>query len=171
MIIWNALHLCLHGELLIKRGDVIGLRLLRNALGELREAQFRMRYSAYLGTLAHCLGANGQITEASDAIEEALDWSKRNVERWCMAELLRVKGELFRLEGSAAAAESHYMQALEWARRQGALSWELRAATGLSQLWHQHGKTAEAAKLLSSVYSRLTQGFEPSDLRAARALI
>jgi hypothetical protein len=45
--------------------------------------------------------------------------------------LLRIKGDLARLEEAAEAiriAEDHYLQALEWARRQEALSWEPRAA-------------------------------------------
>ena len=43
-------------------------------------------------------------------------------------QLLRIKGGLFHLEGSAAAiekAEDHYLQALEWPRQQKALSSEL----------------------------------------------
>jgi hypothetical protein len=35
---------------------------------------------------------------------------------------------------AAAAAEGHFRQALDRARRQGALSWELRAATSLARL-------------------------------------
>ena len=33
------------------------------------------------------------------------------------------------------------------------------------------GKTAEADQLLSSVYNRLTEGFETADSKTARALI
>ena len=91
-----------------------------------------------------------------------------------MAELLRIKGEICRLGESADAAREaggYFRQALDWARRQGALSWELRAATSLAKLWHHNDKTADADKLLSSVYDRFTEGFETSDLKAARALI
>ena len=170
LIVWNAIGRCLQGMLLVKRGDVAGLPLLRNALGELREAGYRLRYSAYLGTLAHGLGVAGQVAEAHMAIEEALEWSERSEERWFIAELLRIKGELSQLTGSVAA-EDHYLQALEWARRQKALSWELRAATSLAQLWHQQSRSEEAAELLSSVYSRFNEGFGTNDLKTARALI
>jgi predicted ATPase len=174
LTVWNAVGRCLKGTLLVKRGDVTGLPLLRSALNGLSEARFALRYPAYLGTLAQALAAAGQVAEAHTAVDEALERSERSEERWCTAELLRIKGELFRLEGSAAAlraAENHYRQALEWARRQEALSWELRAATSLAQLWHQHGRTEDADELLSSVYSRFTEGFETSDLKTARALI
>ena len=83
------------------------------------------------------------------AIDESLGRCDRGEVRWCLPELLRIKGELLRLDGSAdaiAAAEEHYKQALEWARRQEALSWELRAATSLAELWHGRGETADAER-------------------------
>jgi predicted ATPase/DNA-binding winged helix-turn-helix (wHTH) protein len=174
LTVWNALGLCLQGTLLVKQGDMSGLPLLRSALDDLREMRFGLRYSAYLGTLAQGLGAAGRMKEARAAIGEALDWSERSEERWYLAELLRINGELFLLEGSASAAqtaEDQYLQALEWARRQQALSWELRAATSLAQLWHQQGRTAGADELLSSVYARFSEGFETVDLKSACALI
>ena len=54
---------------------------------------------------------------------------------------------------------------------QGALSWELRTATSLAKLWHQDRKTSEANDLLSAVYQRFDEGFDTSDLMAARALM
>jgi predicted ATPase len=174
LTMWNALGLCLRDLLLVKKGDVTGLPLLRSALDELRDMRFHLRYAAYLGMLAHGLGDAGQMAEAHATIEDSLEWSKRSEERWYMPELLRIKGELSRLEGSAMAvrtAEGHYREALDWASRQDALSWELRAATSLAQLWDQQGRAREADQLLSSVYRRFNEGFETSDLMTARALI
>jgi predicted ATPase len=71
----------------------------------------------------------------------------------------------------AAAAEDHYQQALGWARRQGALSWELRAATSLARLLRDQNRSTEAIGLLVPVYNRFTEGFETADLKAAKALI
>jgi predicted ATPase len=88
--------------------------------------------------------------------------------------LLRVKGELLLLQGGssvAAAAEDHFRQALDWVRRQGALSWELRAATSLAQLMRDQRRPADAMALLQLVYDRFTEGFDTSDLQAAKALI
>jgi predicted ATPase/DNA-binding winged helix-turn-helix (wHTH) protein len=174
LTMWNALGLCLRGLLLVKQGDTTGLPLLRSALDELRDMRFHLRYAAYLGMLADGLGAAGQIAQARATIEEALEWSKRSEELWYMPELLRIKGELSRSEGTAVAvrtAEGHYREALDWASRQDALSWELRAATNLAQLWDQHGRPREADQLLSSVYRRFNEGFETSDLKTARTLI
>jgi predicted ATPase/DNA-binding winged helix-turn-helix (wHTH) protein len=170
----NAQGRCLKGALLLARGDIAGLALLRSALESLREARFALHYTIYLSTLAQGLGVAGQMAKAHMAIDEALERAESNEEHWCMAELLRIKGDLFRLDGSAGAdgmAEDYLLQALDWARRQEALSWELRAALSLAKLWHQDGKTAEADEVLSAVYNRFTEGFETPDLRSASAML
>lgn len=171
---WNAVIRCLHGRLLLAQGDFTGLAILRTALDWLREARFAVLYTISLGALAEGLGAAGQFAEANIAIDEALERTECNDERWCMAELLRIKGELVRADGSAAAdrkAEDLFQQALDWARRQSALSWELRAAMSLGKLWNQNGKSAEAETLLSAVYGRFTEGFETIDLKTALGLL
>jgi len=171
---WSAVGRCWKGALLLAQGDRAGLAVLRTALDGLRGARVAVLYTMSLGTLAHGLGAAGQFVEAHQAIDEALERTERNEERWCMAELLRIKGEILRLDGSAdadQAAEDCFQQSLDWARRQEALSWELRAATSLAKLWRQNGKRAEANELLSYVYNRFTEGFDTVDLRTARALI
>jgi len=72
---------------------------------------------------------------------------------------------------AAAAAEDHFREALDWARRQGALSWELRAATSLARMWRNQGRSKEARELLAPVYDRFTEGFETADLKATKALL
>ena len=75
------------------------------------------------------------------------------------------------IPGAGAAAEDHFRQALDWARRQGALSWELRAATSLARLRRDQGLSADATVLLQPVYGRFTEGFDTADLKAAKALL
>ena len=114
------------------------------------------------------------MTEGLAAIEEASERSERTEERWSMAELLRVKGELLLLQGAsnaAAAAEEQFLAALDWARRQELLSWELRGATSLARLWHRQRRTSQARKLLASVYGRFSEGFGTADLIAAKAVL
>ena len=68
-------------------------------------------------------------------------------------------------------AEQHFRQALDWARRQGALSWVLRAATSLARLLRSRGRVDEARDLLAPIYKRFTEGFGTADLREAKRLI
>src|SRR4029077_1315102 len=86
---------CLNGVLLIKRGEGgAGLPLLRDALEELRETGFVPHHPALLGTLAQGLAGRGEIAQGLATIDEALARSERDEEYWCIAELLRIKGEL-----------------------------------------------------------------------------
>ena len=114
------------------------------------------------------------MTEGLSTIDEALTRSESNEERWCIAELLRIKGELSLRESApqaATAAEEHFLRSLDWARRQGALSWELRTSTSLARLQQDQGRIAEARSLLQPVYDRFSEGFETADLKTAKALL
>ena len=173
--IWPSRGHRFRGTLLIRNGDFdTGLPLLRTALEQAPEASFQPRFTWFLGELAEGLGRAGQIAQGLEVIDEALARSERNEDRWCIAELLRIKGELLLLQGgsgTAAATEHHYHQALGWARRQGALSWELRAATSLARLLRDQNRSSEAIALLAPIYGRFSEGFETADLKAAKALI
>lgn len=162
---------CLRGMLLIAKGDQAGMHFLQRGIDRLTEVRFRLRYPFSLSILALGLHAAGQTRAACTAIEQALEWCERSDERWCMAEVLRIHGCFLEADGAVAAAESRYRQSLDWARRQGALSWELRTATSLAQLWQRQGRAREAEQILSSVYDRFTEGFDTADLGRARALL
>jgi predicted ATPase/DNA-binding winged helix-turn-helix (wHTH) protein len=170
---WRAWGLSHQGVLVIQRGDLgIGLRLLHAGFAEPGAAGAVPRLFTFL--MAEALGRAGQIADGLAAIEEAIVRSEASEERWATAELLRIKGELFLLQGTpgaAAAAEGQFRQALDWARRQGALSWELRTASSLARLWRDQHRVKEARALLESVYGRFTEGFATADLREAKSLL
>jgi predicted ATPase len=172
---WHAFGLGHQGVLVIKRGDLnTGWQLLRAGLDEFGETRFLFDCVGFQGTLARALGDADQGAEGLAVIEEALAWTERTEERWRIAEFLSLKGELLLLQdspGAAAAAEDHFRQALDWARRQGALSWELRAATSLARLLRDQSRAADALALLQPIYDRFTEGFDTADLKAANALL
>ena len=172
---WAASGRSNRGMLLIKRGDLdAGLRLLRAGDFELGEGSVAWRSITFCTETGKALGRTGQIGDRLIMVEATIDHCERTEERWIFAELLRVKGELLLLQGgssAAATAEDHFRQALDWARRQGALSWELRAATSLAQLLRDQSRSADAMALLQPVYDRFTEGFDTVDLQAAKALI
>ncbi len=172
---WNLGGRCFGGVLLVKRGDIgAGLELLRTAFARVPENAFIMLLFPFLPEIADGLGRDGKAAEGLSIIDEALGRSERFEERWCVAELLRIKGELILREGApqaATAAEEHFLHSLDWARRQGALSWELRTSTSLARLQHQQGRTQKARELLRPVYDRFTEGFQANDLMAAKGLL
>jgi len=161
------------GELSAARGNfVVGVRLLRACLDGLREARFQTFYAVFLGGLAKSLAATGNVEEGLTTIDKALGGAERNGEAWYMPELLRIKGEvLLQREPNAIYAEDQFLRSLAWARRQGALSWELRSATSLARLWCDQARTTEAHELLAPVYHRFTEGFDTVDVKAAKALV
>jgi len=119
-------------------------------------------------------GHAGLIADRFPAFEEAIVRSERTEERWLIAELLRVKGEILlsrRAPTAAAEAEGHFREALNLARQQGALSWEMRSATSLARLWRDQDQVPEARSLVASTYARFSEGFDTADLRAAKSLI
>jgi predicted ATPase/DNA-binding winged helix-turn-helix (wHTH) protein len=175
LAVWHAYGRCFEAIILIRRGGFEpGLTRLRGAGNELRQAGFTQYYTPYLAALGEGLGGAGQIAAGLAAIDEGLARAERAEERWCLPELMRIKGELILSEngtGAAIAAEGQFLQALDWARRQQALSWELRTTASLARLWRDQSRVAEARELLTRVYGRFTEGFAAADLREAKALL
>jgi predicted ATPase len=75
------------------------------------------------------------------------------------------------LPGAAQSAEPLLRQALDTARKQGALSWELRAATSLARSLLFQARPADAIACLRPTYDRFTEGFGTVDLIAAKQLL
>ena len=172
---WSAYGRCFEGRLMTREGRLNnGLSRMRGAGADMRRAGFLQYYTPYLGSLAEALGADGQIVPGLAAIGEAIERAESTDEHWCLAELLRIKAELLLMQGApgaAATAEDHFRQALDWARRQGALSWQLRAATSLAHLLRDRDRIGEARDLLAPIYERFTEGFGTADLQAGKKLL
>jgi predicted ATPase len=93
---------------------------------------------------------------------------------WNAAEILRVTGEQVRNDRGSeavASAEAAYLRSLDIARRQAALSWELRTATSLACLWRDQHRAQEARDLLADVHGRFTEGFQTADYARGGALL
>jgi predicted ATPase len=145
----------------------------------------------FLALLAEACGKEGQAEEGLAVLTEALDAVDKSGERFCEAELYRLRGELTlaqsnvqRLGSSVldtqhpkpstqaqAEAEACFLKAIDIARQQQAKSWELRATTSLARLWQKQGKQREARSILSEIYNWFTEGFDTKDLQEAKELI
>jgi predicted ATPase len=162
------------GQLFAKRGDLAAAeRLLRSCLESLRHSRSEMLFTAFLTDLAEVLAKAGRGDESLAAATEALQRTERNNAFWWMPEALRIKGEiLMQSNPSDREAIEHCLGgSLACARRQDALSWELRAATSLARLLADQGRPADATALLQPVYDKFTEGLDTADPRRARALL
>ena len=175
LVYWNAWGRSFEAELAARRGDAIsGLQLLHAGFAELGDLAVAPRFIPPQGVLAEAFRRAGLAAEGLAAIDAALAWCERTEGRMSVAALLAIKGELVLLQGEAeaeTAAEDHFRQSLDWARRQGAMSWELRAALSLARLRVRQGRADNARDILAPVYDRFTEGFETADLRAAKAVL
>jgi predicted ATPase/DNA-binding winged helix-turn-helix (wHTH) protein len=174
--VWHTYGICFRGMLMIKHGDTRqGVQLLRSGVDELRGVNFTQYQTAFLLNLAEGYAQTGQVLEAMTAIDEGLERSERFDERWCLPELLRIKGEIELLSANgnanAAPAEANFIQSLDWAQRQGALSWELRTSTSLARLRHAQGSAVQARAVLAPVLERFAEGLETADVVAAREFL
>jgi predicted ATPase len=148
--------------------------LLRRAIETLEAGRHLLIQSTFYSVLAEGLASIGRFTEALTAIDAAIAETTRNRgQSFDVPELLRIKGHLLaaKPEPDDDGAERHLAQALEHARRQNALGWELRAAITTSRLWARRGRANEARTLLETTYGRFSQGFETKDLVEARRLL
>ena len=172
MPLWSEFGVSFQRQIVLKGRDVdTGSRPLNAAFDEIVQPNASFRLFTGLTELAEALAHAGRIAEALALVEAGIEQSERG---WLTPELLRLKGELFLLQNSSAVAqttEDLFRQAQDGARRQGTLSWELRAATSLARLLHQQGRPADGIACLGPVYDRFTEGFGAADLIAAKQLL
>jgi tetratricopeptide (TPR) repeat protein len=173
--LWHAWGACFGAMLLIARGNNDeGLETLQKTLDELPEGAFFEHYAGIRAVLAETFGRVGAISKGHATIDDALRRSDCDEERWYVAEFLRIKGELLRLEDTPSAmreAEQQFRRSIDCARQQEALSWELRTSTSLARLYQTQGQVIEARDTLAPAYRRFKEGFQTADLRVAKALL
>jgi predicted ATPase/DNA-binding winged helix-turn-helix (wHTH) protein len=173
--LWHAWGACFEATLVIARGNIDeGLETLHRILDELPPGAFFAHNAGIRATLGEALGRVGALSSGHAVVDDALIRAHRDDEGWYMAELLRIKGELLRLENTATAmteAGEQFRLSLDCAGQQEALSWELRTSISLARLRLTQGRAIEVRALLEPVYSRFTEGFHTADLKAAKALL
>jgi predicted ATPase len=106
--------------------------------------------------------------------DDLLQRADTGIAGWSTAEILRARAEELLTEDcpvQIAAAEAVLIRALNVAKHQGALAWELRSATSLAQIWQRQGRHRQALTLLTPIYNRFTEGFATPDLRKVRQLL
>jgi predicted ATPase len=148
-----------------------GITLIREGLSIRQSIGARCHHSGILGALAESQIASAQMAEGMATLTEALAMVVETGEHHWEAELWRVRSQLLLGLGDEQRAETSLQTAIEISRRQGARSWELRAATSLARLWLAQGRVDEASYLLAGIYGWFTEGFDTPDLVEARALL
>jgi class 3 adenylate cyclase/tetratricopeptide (TPR) repeat protein len=163
-----------YGLSLIHGGKIAeGIIPLRAGITLWEASGGKVRMPILKAFLAEAIALTGDLDNALNLIDEVIaqvehpGWE----ERFCSAEVLRLKGWMLSLNGDLKGAERNFLASLDWARRQRAKMWELRTSTSLARLWLGQGKRQDAYELLAPVYGWFTEGFDTRDLQEAKALL
>ncbi|MEZ4867419.1 MAG: AAA family ATPase [Caldilineaceae bacterium] len=170
VLIWSGWDSCLLGWVTAQRGDPsTGLAQITEGLEATGSNRLLCTY--FLSLLATGQGQRQEVATALEVLETAFQAVDVTGERWWLAELHRLQGDLLLTKGDAAAAEDAYQQAIHVAQSQQAKLLELRAILHLCRLWQQQGKYTEAHTRLSAIYNWFTEGFDTADLQEAQTLL
>jgi len=74
-------------------------------------------------------------------------------------------------QSTITKAELCFNESIKIAQQQKAKSLELRAAMSMARFYQNQGKREDARALVAQIYDRFTEGFDTTDLRAAKALL
>jgi hypothetical protein len=158
---WTSWHLCY--DVAVRLDSDNGPDGLQHALGRLGDMAARPVHCDMLATLRPELAGPEAVARAT-----------AGAAGWCTPEILRRQSiAVLRRGGEQAASQATELlrQSCELARRQGALSWELRGATSLARHYRGTSNASAARAALEQTYARFTEGFGTRDLRDAAALL
>jgi class 3 adenylate cyclase/predicted ATPase len=135
---WANQQTMLRGWAMARHGQpTSGLNQLRRGLDAYRALGSGLACPWFLALLAETYHQLGRFVEGLHALDEAVATAERSGERFYLAELLRMRGELTLANNGPAAsdeAEVCYQRALDVAREQGAVPLAHRARLSLAQL-------------------------------------
>jgi predicted negative regulator of RcsB-dependent stress response len=120
---------------------------------------------------AEALYRLGHDDDAFRRLEVAEAEMRAREEGLLAPEIWRVRGRLLERQGDQKIAEKSYCQAMQEARRQDAISLELRAALDLYELWAKQGRQEEGRTQLARVAQQFNQGFDQTEIARAHAIV
>ncbi|OCP19692.1 MULTISPECIES: adenylate/guanylate cyclase domain-containing protein [unclassified Ensifer] len=170
---WHTQGVFLQGWVLAERDQVTaGIERLRKGLAGMRAIGSGMTEPWAMGLLAAAYGKADRFVDGHTLIDEALAIVSRTRNRWCEAELHRLKGELISSlsERNPAEIEACFHRAVDVARMQDAKMWELRSAVSLARLWRAQGLRAQVCELLAPLLGCFAKGHGTLDLQDAQAV-
>jgi predicted ATPase len=144
-------------------------RLVEEGLRLQDASHIRVFHPVIRSELAAAAANLGRLEDAESILLQNDRDDVNDPEHWWTSEILRIKGVVAEAAGRVDDGADLCRRAAALARRRGALSFELRAATTLGQM--RAPPPHEALELLDSVYGRFVEGFQTPDLVKAKQLI
>jgi predicted ATPase/DNA-binding winged helix-turn-helix (wHTH) protein len=174
LIPYRAMALGLRGQwLLLQNNRIDGIQLLRKALEELHTQRHEMLNMDFTCDLAAALVGLGEHEQALPLTVNAIEQQQRAGKFLHMPALFRIKGLVLasRSAEDYLEAEESLRSAIDWAKRQSAVLFELKAAIDLAELMLKQDRQPEAYKNLSAAFDRMPAGIvSPVHKRALQIL-
>jgi predicted ATPase len=171
---YHAMAIGLRGQWLLLQNDLrAGIPLLQRALEELDAQRHEILNMDFVCDLCAGLITVSEHEEALALIVNAIDAQQRGGKFVYMPALLRMKGLVLasRSANDYFEAEQGLLSAIDWAKRQSATLFELRAAIDLAELLQKQERAPEAYKHLSEAFYRMPAGIvSPIHERALQIL-
>jgi tetratricopeptide (TPR) repeat protein len=163
---YRAIATGLRGRWLLLQNDLRGgIPLLKRALEELHTQRHDSLNMEFLCDLGAGLVAMGEYQEALTLTVNAIDMQQRGGKFLYMPALFRMKGLILasRSDEDYFEAEGSLLSAIDWAKRQSATLFELKAATELAELLLRQGRMPEAYRYLIVALDRMPAGLVSPD--------
>jgi predicted ATPase/DNA-binding winged helix-turn-helix (wHTH) protein len=143
---------------------------LMDSFEAVRSSRFNPAYHSI--AVIEALTREGLDKDAKDLLDELVAEMKQKGQLLYLPEFLRLEGDILAARGGGFEGEAvaTYQHAIQLAREQSALAWELRAATSLALLYRSRDPQ-RASSILLPVYQRYSEGHETVDLRVAKQLL
>ena len=174
LIPYSAIATGLRGQwLLLQNNRIDGIQLLKRALEELHAQRHEMLNMDFTCDLAAALVDLGEHEQALTLTVNAIGQQQRAGKFLHMPALFRMKGIILasRSDDDYFEAEESLLSAIDWAKRQSATLFELKAATDLAELLLKQYRMPEAYKHLSAALDRTPAGMVfPDHTRALQIL-
>ena len=174
LVPYRAIATGLKGQwLLLQNNRIDGIQWLKRALEELHAQRHEMMNMDFTCDLAAALVDLGEHEQALILTVNAIEQQQRAGKFLHMPALFRVKGLILvsRSAEDQYEAEGSLLSAIDWAKRQSATLFELRAATDLAGLLQKQGRVPEAYKHLNEALDRMPSGIVfPAHRRALQIL-
>jgi tetratricopeptide (TPR) repeat protein len=171
---YGAIATGLRGQwLLLQNNPVDAISLLKRALEELHAQRQEMLNMDFACDLAAALVKVGEHEQALRLVLNAIDAQQRVGKFLHMPALFRMKGLILasRSAEEEAEAENALLQSIDWAKRQSAVLFELKAVTDLAELLLRKRRTPEAYKHISAALNGTPdEMMSPVHLRARQVL-
>jgi hypothetical protein len=160
--VWYASAVANIGWSMVELGDrEVGLKTLMEGIDLWRQAVPRLRRPQLLGLKAVALtAAPADLTAATATLAEAIaaTGTGPDAERYYLAELIRIEGDLARLRSNLDVAADKYREAQDLANHQGARIFRLRSVVALAEIERGRPGRSEAVHLVRSILDHWPAG-------------